>query len=475
MRPRSRPPSAVLDGVFFNQLGFQPARTKVATLAVPAASAEEEKSFRVRVDGTGHVVFEGKLSAATVDQASGDTVRQADLSAVKTPGTYRIEVDGATSDRFPVRNDVYANALRLAMRAFYGQRCGCKVDLGNGYKHAACHADGAYHASSGKSGAAPSHGGWHDAGDYGRYVVNSGITCGTLLWAWEMYPDALHGLMLDIPESRKGTPDYLAEVRWNLEWMLSLQDTDGGVFHKQTSDHFCAFIMPEADTLTSDIIGTGTDPYKSTCATADLAAVMAIAARCYKPFDARFAKRCLEAARQAWTWASTNPDVVVFQSRRSGYRRVRRQELRRRAPMGRSRAVADDRRSGVRKGLPDCIADCASRPPPRRASQCRGASGHGDRGSVLGQSALDGLLELRSGGAQRIARGRGGEAADSRSHPSASGQTGGAVASERLWQHDGAPRLWLGIELRRGQPIAAPVAGRQNLIRRSHIRRDRLE
>ena len=304
------PPSTVLDGVFFNQLGFQPARTKVATLVVPSTGAEEEKLFRVRVDGTGHVVFEGKLSPATVDEASGDTVRLADLSAVKTPRTYRIEVDGATSDRFPVRNDVYANALRLAMRAFYGQRCGCKVDLGNGYKHAACHADGAYHASSGKSGAAPSHGGWHDAGDYGRYVVNSGITCGTLLWAWEMYPDALQGLRLDLPESRKGTPDYLAEVRWNLEWMLSLQDTDGGVFHKQTSDHFCAFIMPEADTLTSDIIGTGTEPYKSTCATADLSAVMAIAARCYKQFDARFAKRCLQAARQAWTWASANPDVV---------------------------------------------------------------------------------------------------------------------------------------------------------------------
>jgi endoglucanase len=304
------PPGVVLEGVFFNQLGFQPARKKVATLATPASVSEEAKSFRVRVDGTGAVVFEGKLSPATADEASGDTVHQADFSALNTPGMYRLEIDGASSDRFPVRDDVYANALRLTMRAFYGQRCGCQVDLGNGYKHAACHANGAYHASTGKSGTAPSHGGWHDAGDYGRYVVNSGITCGTLLWAWEMYPEALRGLALDIPELRKRTPDYLAEVRWNLEWMLSLQDADGGVFHKQTSDHFCAFIMPETDTLTSDIIGTGTEPYKSTCATADLAAVMAIAARCYKPFDAHFAKRCLQAARQAWNWAEAHPDVV---------------------------------------------------------------------------------------------------------------------------------------------------------------------
>src|SRR5271168_2637755 len=145
------PPYAVLEGVFFNQLGFQPARKKIATLVTPANVAEEAKSFRVRVDGTGAVVFEGTLSAATADEASGDTVHQADFSALNIPGMYRLEIDGATSDRFPVRDDVYANALRLTMRAFYGQRCGCQVDLGNGYKHAACHSNGAYHASTGKS------------------------------------------------------------------------------------------------------------------------------------------------------------------------------------------------------------------------------------------------------------------------------------------------------------------------------------
>jgi endoglucanase len=301
---------AALSGIFFNQLGFQPRRTKLATLAIRAGSADTENTFRVRVDGTGEVAFTGKLGAPTKDDASGDTVRQADFSALKAPGMYRIEVGGALSDRFPVREDAYANALRLTMRAFSGQRCGCSVDLGNGYKHGPCHKDGAYHASSGKSGKAPSSGGWHDAGDYGRYVVNSGITCGTLLWGWEMYPETLRALRLDIPESGKGTPDYLAEVRWNLEWMLSLQDTDGGVFHKQTSDHFCAFIMPEKDTLTSYVIGTGETPYKSTCATADLAAVMAIAARSYKPFDTPFSERCLQAARQAWAWAVAHPDVT---------------------------------------------------------------------------------------------------------------------------------------------------------------------
>jgi endoglucanase len=92
--------------------------------------------------------------------------------------------------------------------------------------------------------------------------------------------------------------------------MLQLQDEDGGVWHKQTSEQFCAFIMPEKDTLTSYVIGTGSAPYKSTCATADLAAVMSIAARCYGPFDDGFASKCLAAARKAWIWAQAHPNVV---------------------------------------------------------------------------------------------------------------------------------------------------------------------
>ena len=246
-----------------------------------------------------------------MDSASGDTVTQADFSSITAPGTYHLEVAGVQSDPFTIGPKVYADALRLTARSYYGQRCGCDVDLGGGYKHPACHLKGAFDPTSGRAGDTPNSGGWHDAGDYGRYVVNSGISTATLLWAWEMYPDALHSLHLDLPESGHRIPDFLAEIKWNLDWMLSMQDpADGGVWHKQTSLHFCAFIMPQDDHLVSQIIGTGSVPYKSTCATADLAAVMAIAARCYAPFDAAFAARCLTAARNAWTWTRKFPNVT---------------------------------------------------------------------------------------------------------------------------------------------------------------------
>jgi endoglucanase len=306
--PSSAPP------ILLNQLGYLPNHAKIATVLLanlpnPAVS-QPPTTFRVRSQDHS-VVLEGKLSTPTLDAASGDTTAQADFSSITTPGTYHLEIAGTFSDPFTIDPTVYADALRLTTRAYYGQRCGCDVDLGNGYKHPACHLHGAFDPTSGRAGDVPNSGGWHDAGDYGRYIVNSGISTGTLLWAWEMYPDALHSLALEIPESGQALPDFLAEIKWNLNWMLSLQDTtDGGVWHKQTSLHFCAFIMPQDDHLVSEIIGTGSAPYKSTCATADFAAVMAIAARCYQPFDPAFAARCLSAARNAWTWSRKFPNVT---------------------------------------------------------------------------------------------------------------------------------------------------------------------
>jgi len=289
--------------IVFNQLGYLPNATKLITLRSPSAT------FTVRAVSSGAVVLQGKPSAVRDDSASGDRVQIADISAVRQPGMYVLETDAGKSAQFEIGNDVYRQALWLTMRGYYGQRCGCDVDLGNGYSHPACHLTAEFHKTSGKSGPCKNHGGWHDAGDYGRYIVNSGISTGTVLWAWEMFNGAVRKLDLKISESGGKLPDFLAEIRWNLDWMLSLQDADGGVWHKQTSENFCSFVMPQDDHLISYVIGTGSAPYKSTCATADLAAVAAIAARCYGPFDDAYAKTCLDAARRAYAWASKNPDV----------------------------------------------------------------------------------------------------------------------------------------------------------------------
>ena len=291
-----------------DQVGYPVNGPKVALVSSPATI------FEIRRSSDGGVVFRGKLAPPQNDPDSGDQVQAADFSGLRRAGIFYLAVPGVgRSWDFTVGKNVFAHAYYMAMRAFYGQRCGTAVDLGPefpGYAHAICHQQGEFHPSSGANGPRDNIGGWHDAGDYGRYMVNSGISTGTLLWAWEIYGRKLKNIPLKIPESGNGTPDILNEARWNLEWMLKMQDDDGGAWHKQTSEHFSAFVAPEDDKLPSEVIGTGAAPYKSTCATADLAAVGAIAARVYQPYDAKFAARALETARRAWAWTEKNPDVT---------------------------------------------------------------------------------------------------------------------------------------------------------------------
>jgi endoglucanase len=293
-----------------DQVGYLPEAPKMAMVVTAGAAT----NFTICRADNGAVAFQGKLTEPVADADSGDRVQIADFTKLQVSGRYYMDVPGiGRSWDFAIQEKVYSKVFYLAMRSFYGQRCGTAIDLGaefSGYKHAACHLEGAYHPSSGKSGAQLPAKGWHDAGDYGRYVVNSGLSTGTLLWTWELFGARMKGVTLNIPESKNGTPDMLNEIRWNLDWLLSMQDADGGVWQKQTSEQFCAFVMPEQDKTVSYIIGIGKEPYKSSGASADFAAVMAIAARVYKPFDARYAQKALGAAQRAWSWLEKNPQVL---------------------------------------------------------------------------------------------------------------------------------------------------------------------
>jgi endoglucanase len=315
------PPAAVPGGsgvaIKVDQVGYRADEVKLAMVA----GREGGDGFLVRRAGGGDVLLRGRLTSPATDADSGDVLRVADFSTVRESGEFVLEVDGlGASVPFRIAPDVFARAFYLAARSFYGQRCGVAVDLAPtspGYAHAACHVEGTpnpdaeFHSSSGRSGRRAAGKGWHDAGDYGKYVVNSGISTGELLWAYERYADRTGAVRLDIPESGDAVPDLLDEARFNLEWMLSMQDDDGGVWHKLTSARFGGFVTPERDDGGPRlIVGTDRPPYKGTCATADLAAVAAIAARVFPPFDAAFAARSLGAARRAFAWAEAHPGLV---------------------------------------------------------------------------------------------------------------------------------------------------------------------
>ena len=182
-----------------------------------------------------------------------------------------------TSPEIVIAANVFNRAFYTATRAMYLMRCGVEVTgehNGKIYTHEACHLEDAHTDFVGAENAQrDAVGGWHDAGDYNKYVVNAGITVGMMLQAWEHYADQLKQLDLDLPESNNAVPDFLDEVRWEIEWLLKTQLADGSVSHKVTTKKFGGFIAPEKETAERYFT-----PWSS-AATADFVAMTAATAR----------------------------------------------------------------------------------------------------------------------------------------------------------------------------------------------------
>jgi len=299
-----------------NQVGFLPGAAKWA--AVPAVQATR---FTVLEDATGRELLSGTLGATKAWPAAERAVRLADFSALARPGTYRLHVDGVSdSPRFVIAADAYAALDAAAIRAYYFNRAGIALEAryAGPYARPAGHPDARarVHASA-ASASRPegtviaSPGGWYDAGDYGQYVVNSGISVYELLAAYEHFPAFFKAQSVGLPESGAGAPDLLSEVHWNLAWMLSMQDPDdGGVYHKLSARQFDAIVLPDR------AIGERWVVQKSTAATLDFAAVMAMASRVYAPWDKQWpglSARMLAAAKAAWRWAQAHPAQVYRQ------------------------------------------------------------------------------------------------------------------------------------------------------------------
>jgi len=244
------------------------------------------------------------------------TNRLLDFSSVTTPGNYAIfENNTMISPPFQIGVS-YDKLTRDALRFYYYHRADYAISgtYAEGFARSAGHSGKSatiYNfAGTSTSNTITSYRGWYDAGDYGRYVVNSGISVYTLLALYEKYADKIPAL--NIPPD--GTlPLLLAEIKWNLDWMLTMQDvTDGGVYHKMTTKDF-----PDLSTTPAGDISSLMVMGKTTAATLDFAAVMAVASRIYRPLNPSYADQMLAAAKKAWNWATTNP--VYCYNRNSDY------------------------------------------------------------------------------------------------------------------------------------------------------------
>ena len=299
-----------------NQVGFHPADSKVAAVVGGGTS------FLVLSADRTDTLYQGMLGPTGVWPYSQESVRLADFSPVQQEGSYVLFVPGVgTSHPFDIRPHVYQNLVVGALKGFYYQRASARLmpQEAGVWTRSAGHPDTAVQihpsaatASRPAFSTIRSPGGWYDAGDYNKYVVNSGISTYTLLALYEHASPFMSALATKIPESGNALPDVLDEALWNLRWMMSMQDPeDGGVYHKLTNAQFDVWVMPAFATTPRYVV------QKSTGAALDLAAVTAQAARIFRGFDTAlpgFADSCLQTSLAAWRWARANPSIFYTQS-----------------------------------------------------------------------------------------------------------------------------------------------------------------
>lgn len=288
-------------GIYVNQVGYPVKGAKIAVATVPC-------NFQIIRSIDQISVFDGIAAKSGFDASSGDSTWHIDFTDLEIPGSYYIL--GANQEKSPVFTiglHIYAPLKNDLMKAFYFQRCGCALTKEHAgiYTHAACHTspsiffqDYINHTSNPET--FDMTGGWHDAGDFGRYTTAGAVAVAHLLYAYELFPESFQD-SLNIPESGNGIPDILNECLYELKWLLKMQAPDGGVYHKLTAFSHADFIMPEDDHDRFLIYPV------SSMAAGDFAAVMALASRIYRPFLPDFADKALSSAQKSFNWLLTHP------------------------------------------------------------------------------------------------------------------------------------------------------------------------
>jgi hypothetical protein len=229
-------------------------------------------------------------------------------------GDYRIfdPTNLRTSYTFHIGPDVYNDALYHAQRVFYYQRCGTSKTLahaGNNYTDTPCHV-GSLQDLTCRDVANPVQaterdvsGGWHDAGDYNKYTNFTFAAVHYLLDAYEQAPAAF-GDANNIPESGNGTPDLLDEVKFELDWLLKMQNGDGSTIMKISTLGFTAGSPPSTDGAQRYYSATASSATRTVCSEFAHAAI--IFRQLSDPGMQDYGDSLLVHAELAWQWLTAN-------------------------------------------------------------------------------------------------------------------------------------------------------------------------
>jgi len=288
----------VSDQIHLNQIGYYPKAIKKAIVVLPNIAAEASL-----INATTNKLVQKFPITGNYDwPLAGDRAQVIDFTTIEKPGTYFFNIpEMGRSHTFEIGAHILSDAFYGAIKGLYYQRASMALDerYAGQWHRKAGHPDTniKFHASTGRSGEAqPAPGGWYDAGDFNKYIVNACFPLG-----YEQYPLLVQDAALNIPESGNGISDYIDELKYGNDWTLSMQDQDGGLFHKLTAKRFEGIMMPHEAKSQRYLVGKGT------AATLDFAAANAQAFRIYQSVDKSYAMKCLSAAQLAWNYALSHP------------------------------------------------------------------------------------------------------------------------------------------------------------------------
>ena len=282
-----------------NQVGYYADEQKRCTFIYSAGDL-----FDVVNKDTGAIAYSGAIVGKMENADTGEIDYYGDFTNLREPGTYFIRSQtGVISHSFTISDDPFVDLRRSVLRMFSYQRCGEDLtEWAGDLAHPACHTgeSNLYLTDSLRD----TRGGWHDAGDYGRYVKTGTKAVNDLLLSYLNSP-AVFDDANDGPDSGNGVPDILDEARYELEWLLKMQDPDSNAFFitattMSFADDFCA---PEADTEQLYLLGG------DTISTADAVGSLAIAYQAFKEIDEDFANQCLDAAKKGQGYLNANPEL----------------------------------------------------------------------------------------------------------------------------------------------------------------------
>lgn len=274
--------------IYVDQCGYLPDMKKTVTF-----QSDSPVTFQV-LTSSGQCVYSGEANEKIENKAAGESDYLGDFSSVATPGRYYITCkELGESDTFEIADNVYSDVFQKSMAFFYLQRCGQELPkmAAGKYAHPACHTGlGRVYGSTEQMEVS---GGWHDAGDFGRYVGPGAMSVAQLLYAYERNPKLCDSYVS--PELLSGKmPDFLDELTYEINWMMKMQRADGALYHKATCCKFCDFIMPDQEKEEMVLSPV------SVTATGDFAAVCAMAIRFYEKYDADYAEKLAVAAKKAY-------------------------------------------------------------------------------------------------------------------------------------------------------------------------------